>query len=100
MAWSRKLSKRTWAGFGAFVGQSCPGKYQRFGEAIMTNNAPTQEFLPDGRHRLVSADGTATQWADYGRVAYLNGYVGTTAAYRPAEGVISADEFCRYIGVC
>ena len=41
----------------------------------MTNNAPTQEFLPDGRHRLVAADGTATPWAAYGQIAYLGGYV-------------------------
>ena len=66
----------------------------------MTNNAPTQEFLPDGRHRLVAADGTATQWAVYGQIAYLGGYVGATAAYLPKEGVISADEFCRLVGVC
>ena len=64
------------------------------------NNAPTQEFLPDGRHRLVAADGTATPWAAYGQIAYLGGYVGATAAYLHEEGVISADEFCRLVGVC
>ena len=67
----------------------------------MINNAPAQEFRADGWHRLVAADGTmATLWAAYGQITYLGGYVGATAAYLPEEGVISADEFCRRIGVC
>ena len=54
-----------------------------------------------GRHRLFDEEtGEVTAWADYRSFTYLNGYVGFTAYYSGnAEGVCTADEFCKMIGV-
>jgi len=67
---------------------------------IMAHTAPVQEFHPedDGRHRLVCGLAT-TAWAGYRDFTYLNGYVGFTSYYLPREGVLSAEEFCRELGV-
>ena len=59
------------------------------------------EFQEDsGRHRLVNEEtGEVTAWADYRSFTYLNGYVGFTAYFSVEEGVCTADEFCKMIGV-
>lgn len=51
-------------------------------------------------HRLVDEEtGEVTAWADYRSFTYLNGYVGFTACFSVEEGVCTADEFCKMIGV-
>ena len=59
------------------------------------------EFQEDsGRHRLVNEEtGEVTAWAGYCSFTYLNGYVGFTACFSVEEGVCTADEFCKMIGV-
>ena len=52
------------------------------------------------RHRLFDEEtGEVTAWADYRSFTYLNGYVGYTAYFSIKEGVCTADEFCKMIGV-
>ena len=51
-------------------------------------------------HRLVDEEtGEVTAWASYRSFTYLNGYVGYTAYFSIEEGVCTADEFCKMIGV-
>ena len=52
-------------------------------------------------HRLVDEEtGEVTAWASYRCFTYLNGYVGYTAYYSGnAEGVCTAEDFCKMVGV-
>ena len=51
-------------------------------------------------HRLVDEEtGEVTEWADYRSFTYLNGHVGYTAVFGTEEGVCTADEFCKLVGV-
>lgn len=65
-----------------------------------TIQTPRQQFHPsgNGQHRLVSG-GRATPWASYTEFTYWQGFVGATAYYFDKECVVSADEFCRRVGV-
>ena len=53
-----------------------------------------------GCHRLFDEEtGEVTEWADYRSFTYLNGRVGYTAFFATREGVCTADEFCKMVGV-
>lgn len=52
------------------------------------------------KHRLKNtATGEITAWAEYTIFTYLDGFVGFTAYYSHNERVLSADEFCKMVGI-
>jgi hypothetical protein len=59
---------------------------------------PTQHFNDAGNHRL-EHKGRTTSLAGYRQITYLDGWVGATAYWGEAEGIYTADEFCKLIGV-